>query len=472
MELAQLIESEQRCRSLFENNPDVMLFQNQEGVILDANHSFLALIHAEKADVTGRPFNEFLPLELRSLFAGKLAEAFEGHKVKFDAEVHFVGADEPRMMSCTKVPLLVDSHVVGVHLVARDVTELFTSHRIIEKQAYRLNTVFESITDAFFLLDRDLRFTYANSEVEHLLGVKRNDVIGASLGAVLGEDSEFQQRLHEALATSKAARFEAFYGQTSRWLEVKAFPSEDQLSVYFADITDKVRSQEEMCRQHKDLQQFTYIVSHNLRAPLANALGLVDLLGSVPFDSSDYYAALANLRTSVLQLDVVLRDMNTILSIRDQQDVSQPEMVSLADVVQQASNNLQEPLQQQAGEMVINIAPELRVHGNRAYLYSIFFNLLSNAMKYRSPARPLRVDVTVTPRAQGGLDLVVADNGLGFDLEQAGADVFRLYKRFHTDKPGRGIGLYLVKNHVEAMGGTIQVVSNVDVGTCFSIYLP
>jgi PAS domain S-box-containing protein len=393
--------------------------------------------------------------------------------VKFDTEVQF-GERTPISLSVTKVPLTVEGTVTGVHMVARDVTELFASHRIIQDQAHRLNTVFESITDAFFLLDRDFRFTYMNSEVERLLDVNRHTALDRPIQEVVkpDDDGALYRQLVNAYQTGQAAHFEAYYDKTNRWLEVKAFPSEEQLSVYFSDVTEKVKSQEEMYRQHKDLQQFTYIVSHNLRAPLANALGLVDLLNSVPRESADYTQALANLRTSVQQLDTVLRDMNTILSVRDQQDVAAPEVVPLADVVRQASQTLQEPLRQHSGELLVNIPEPLSVRANRAYLYSIFFNLLSNALKYRAAGRPLRVEVSATARPEGGIDIAVADNGSGFDLERAGADVFRLYKRFHTGQPGRGMGLYLVKTHVEAMGGTVEVQSTVDVGTRFLIRLP
>ncbi len=465
----RLAESEQRFRSLFENNPDLVLFQNKEGVILDANSAFLALLGKPREEIAGHLLTDFLPPELHDLFNQKLRETFEGHKVQFDVSVQFTGA-EPRVLSITKVPLVVAGVITGVHVVSRDVTELFASYQTIRDQADKLNTIFESITDAFFLLDPDWRFSYANREMERLLHVRREHIIGQNVWDVFPEEENgvFHQHYKKAFETGQAVHFETFFGQEKLWLEVRAFPSKEGLSVYFSDVTEKVKSQKELYRQNKDLQQFTYIVSHNLRAPLANAMGLVDLLGSQDKTTPDFDLTLANLETSVHQLDAVLRDINTILSIRDKQDVAGPEQVPLADVVRQACQNLEEL----HGECALDIPADLRVTANRAYLYSIFFNLLSNAVKYRSPERALRVDVVAAAAPGQGVRISVADNGSGFDLKKAGPDVFHLYKRFHAGQSGRGMGLYLVKTHVETMGGSIEVRSTVNVGTQFILYLP
>jgi signal transduction histidine kinase len=109
----------------------------------------------------------------------------------------------------------------------------------------------------------------------------------------------------------------------------------------------------------------------------------------------------------------------------------------------------------------------LQVRGNRAYLYSIFFNLLSNSVKYRAEGGPLRIAATART-APDSVGIAVTDNGSGFDLGRAGADVFRLYKRFHSS--GRSMGLYLVKAHVEAMSGAVSVYSAVDEGPRFTIH--
>ncbi|MGI4734445.1 MAG: ATP-binding protein [Janthinobacterium lividum] len=108
--------------------------------------------------------------------------------------------------------------------------------------------------------------------------------------------------------------------------------------------------------------------------------------------------------------------------------------------------------------------------GNRAYLNRILFNLLSNALKYRAPDRPLRVALTATGTAGQDKVITVADNGVGIHLQQAGADLFKLYKRFHLHLPGRGVGLYLVKAHVES--SRLAVRSQVGEGTQFSVTLP
>ncbi|MBF9251674.1 hypothetical protein I2I11_00035 [Pontibacter sp. 172403-2] len=98
--------------------------------------------------------------------------------------------------------------------------------------------------------------------------------------------------------------------------------------------------------------------------------------------------------------------------------------------------------------------------------------MLSNAINYRSRDRSLVVHIKCFGNTEKGTLISFSDNGSGFDMDKAGDDVFKLYKRFHTDKRGRGIGLYLVKTHLEAMGGHVEVSSQLGVGTKFLIYLP
>ncbi|OGX82879.1 hypothetical protein BEN48_17405 [Hymenobacter glacialis] len=227
---------------------------------------------------------------------------------------------------------------------------------------------------------------------------------------------------------------------------------------------------EKLLSQNADQQQFTFIVSHNLRAPLSNALGFSSLLTRVEKQSEVFDTSLQNLHTCLQQLDAVLTDVNDILSVRDEQAGYRPEPVPLAAVCEQAILGLQAALQAAGGQLSCQIPADLRVAGSRAYFHSIFHNLISNAIKYRADARPLRIDIVATTALAQGLTITVRDNGLGFDRQKAGDNVFQLYRRFHAGQAGRGIGLYLVRAHVEAMGGQVAVASRLNEGTKFTIH--
>ena len=229
------------------------------------------------------------------------------------------------------------------------------------------------------------------------------------------------------------------------------------------------RLTERLTRQNADLQQFVYIVSHNLRAPLANALGFTRLLGQVDRGSEVFDNSLDKLHTSLGQLDQVLTDVNDILTLRDEPGGYQPEPVPLAEVCRQAAEGLGENLRAAGGHLDNRLPEDLRLNGRRAYFHSIFHNLLSNAVKYRAEDRPLRIIIAATPCPEGYVDIDVADNGSGFDQGRIGDDIFQLYRRFHSDKSGRGIGLYLVKAHTEALGGRVVVRSQPGVGTHFTL---
>jgi signal transduction histidine kinase len=106
----------------------------------------------------------------------------------------------------------------------------------------------------------------------------------------------------------------------------------------------------------------------------------------------------------------------------------------------------------------------------RPLMDSILMNLISNAIKYRHPDRTPKISIR-TRQVGSEVCLTVSDNGLGIDLDTFGEKLFTLYGRFHSHVDGKGLGLYLVKTHVQAMGGRIEVISEPGVGTTFSVFL-
>lgn len=245
------------------------------------------------------------------------------------------------------------------------------------------------------------------------------------------------------------------------------------------DITERKAAEEhqqrmaqELFQQNADLQQFAYIVSHNLRAPLANARGFAALLPLVAKEADTFATSLQHLQTGLQQLEAIIKDVDGVLSLRNTPATYSPEPVQLAPVYEQVKQALQPDLAASGGEVEAVIPADICIAGSRAYLYSILLNLLTNAIKYRSPHRRLQVTVTGTHHSSSEVMLQVADNGSGFDQSRVGEQIFQLYKRFHTHPEGRGMGLFLVKAHAEMLGGRIEVSSHLNEGTRFTLYFP
>ncbi|MCE7862615.1 MAG: sensor histidine kinase [Bacteroidetes bacterium CHB5] len=245
--------------------------------------------------------------------------------------------------------------------------------------------------------------------------------------------------------------------------------SNKSLEKLVAQKTEDLSStNEELVRHNNELRQFSYTVSHNLRAPVARLLGLTDLFKrSKPEADREEIAEM--IRKSGRELDVILKDLNQIIDLRN--DLYQVrEKILFEEEWKKTLFVLQEQLRP-GYQVQANFQQAPFIYSIRAMIQSILYNLVSNAIKYRNPENDLRIDVT-TSRSDQAVILSVKDNGLGINLAAQRENVFKLYRRFHTHVDGKGLGLYLVKTQVDTLGGTIQLESEINRGTNFIVTIP
>ncbi len=222
--------------------------------------------------------------------------------------------------------------------------------------------------------------------------------------------------------------------------------------------------------RNQDLDQFAHVISHNLRAPVAQILGLYELFTKEdPRDASNL-EIFTHMDKSVKYLDAVIKDLNKILVVKDnlhlpQEVVNVPELVDTVKHSLFGENGLKGVLKTNFSEIqVINTV--------RSYLESIVLHLLDNAVKYRSRSRALFIHVKSAVE-QDYFVLTIADNGIGIPLPAPELHkIFQPYKRMNVETMGKGIGLYLVKSQVEALHGKIEVVNEEGKGCTFKVLLP
>ncbi|RAV99233.1 sensor histidine kinase [Pseudochryseolinea flava] len=224
----------------------------------------------------------------------------------------------------------------------------------------------------------------------------------------------------------------------------------------------------ELIEQNNRLEQFGYIISHNFRAPMARLIGLSRLL-----KDSDQESDRANLINLIVKstndFDNVFKDLTMILSIQ-KLNTDVYTKITLDEVMKKVTSMLEQEIFTTDAEVLTDFSKAPVVVSLCQYIESILFNLVSNAIKFRHPDR--KPIVIVKSKMVGHQFLLsVTDNGLGIDLERHASTVFNLYKRFHFHVEGKGLGLFLVRTQVEALGGRIKIESKPDSGTVFKIEL-
>lgn len=220
----------------------------------------------------------------------------------------------------------------------------------------------------------------------------------------------------------------------------------------------------ELLEQNNRLEQFAYIISHNLRAPIARLIGLTSIANA--HDVNDTVNVLEMIKHASQELDTIVKDLTGILSIQRLSPTLYSQ-IDLAGLLAKIKSILAKEIAETNATIETQLA-EPTLYSLKPYIESIFLNLISNSIKYRHPDRRLHIAVRSASQNEN-IVLHFEDNGIGIDLKKNGENIFSLYKRFHFHVEGKGIGLFLVKTQVEALGGTVRVNSQIDRGTTFEI---
>ncbi len=385
--------------------------------------------------------------------------------------------------------LVMDEHknVIRVIGAMQDITKLKEE----EQRLRLLETVITQTKDAIIITESPSnergipKIIYVNPAFTKLTGYTPKEVIGKTPKVFMSKNSVKKdiKNLVNAIKKKEEFTFETINTNKNNeeyWVNFTMIPItnfDDEHAHWISiqrDISkEKEREEErehlisELTQNNKDLKQFSYITSHNLRAPLSNLTGLLNLIEDIPIENEELKELIDGFSKSTGLLNETISDLVKVIIIKDSPSI-QKEEVEIRDVFENVFNQLTFVIGIQKPILKLNFENAKTLVINKSYLESILLNLMTNSLKYRDEKRQLKISIS-SHKEDHMTVIEFTDNGIGIDLVRNKEKVFGLYQRFHNHTDSKGLGLYLVKSQVEAMGGTIAIESEVGRGTTFKL---
>lgn len=480
----QLQASEERLRGMLASQTNYLIRTDLHANYTYANQKFrdtFRFLHGDE-ELIGRNVMDSIMQEDQQMVQEKVFYLLNHPQEILQFEIRKPVVGDKAMTSLWEFSCITDTegNPVEIQCIGLDITDRKADEQKLRQHEAYQRSLIKAIPEMLFVVNRDGRYLDYNadskfhySEPESFLGKKMEEVLPAELVA----------KNYEAIAKTQnsSAPVELRYS-----LEIKGQPEHfkaryvalgnDKVVMSVSNVTDSVNNlnrieallhtEEE---QNKRLRNFTHIVSHNLRNHTANIQGVLSVM-EMDYPELYEHEYLVLLQKTADNLSETIKHLNEVLDINLNKPAERSSL-NLRKMLESTIDSVHLLAQNAGVEIMSDVPAQLYFKTIPAYLQSIMLNMLTNGIKYRSHERPSCVKVSARLLTTG-LELRFEDNGLGIDLDKFGGKLFGMYKTFHHHEDSRGLGLYITKNQVEALGGRIEVESSAGRGSCFRVFLP
>jgi PAS domain S-box-containing protein len=429
--------------------------------------------------------------------------------IPYDVEVELITAQNKTVwVRAVGNAEFVDGKCARLFGVFQDIHQTKIQEIQISQLLAEQNAIFSSASEvAIITLNQDMVIRHFNKGAENLLGYRSDEIVNKTTPFVFIKNEKLLQvrnDLNQLLSTElndldvlpTIAQKRVFNNQ--EWTFIRKDRSEVpvQLSItqiqefdnkaigYLVtaiDLSQIKQMQEQLIesnnnlntliktlsKQNWQLSNFAHVVSHNLRSPVANLVLLQSLLTHSE-DEDEKQLLLENLEIVVGHISETLNTLTDTIKIQEsaKDDLV---LVSFEEVLQKTKEILSGQIMENDFKITFDFKEVPSVNYKLDFMESVFLNLISNALKYKSFKRSPSIHIESSVMENGNITLKFQDNGLGIDLEKHGSKIFGLNKTFHKHPEAKGIGLFIIKNQIESLGGNITVESEVNKGTTFTI---
>jgi PAS domain S-box-containing protein len=374
-----------------------------------------------------------------------------------------------------------DGEIVGAVLVFRDISEKRRAEREVRKAGEQARTILESISDAFYALDQQWRFTYVNPQAEKVLDRTESELLGNVIWdqypGLAG--SEFEQVFRRTAHDRVAGAVTSYYPDHARWYEMRTYPAPNGVAVYFRDVTEQKRAEKDRTAllsaaqaANRAKDEFMAILGHELRNPLSPIITALHVLRLRGVHGGEHERAV--IERQVQHLVRLVDDLLDVSRITGGKIELKKERIEAAEIVARAVETASPLIKQKQHDLSVDVPRSgLALSGDSTRLAQVISNLIINAAKYTNPSGRIRIEA-----ARRGAEVVieVSDNGRGIAPELL-PKVFEMFVQEHQESDrsqgGLGLGLAIVNNIVLLHQGSVAAASaGLGHGSTFTVRLP
>ncbi|MDN4165405.1 PAS domain S-box protein [Cytophagales bacterium LB-30] len=487
-----LKESEERYKNLIEHAP-VAIIVHIKGEIVYANPEAARFIHASSvSEIIGKNVLHFVPKEDHPMIIERMTQIATSNQAGEKIHERFLKPNgEIIEAEVTAIPFVFEGKR-AIQVIANNITKQKKALKTIEENEERFRMVLEKTGQVVYDYDVQSRAIKWSGAIEEVTGYTPEEfntfTVAEWAEMIHPSDRQKTMELLQA-AEDNCVSFSAVYRFMRKdgsyividdegiFVKHPLLPKSERLLGVMKNITAIKQSEEELQRINKhlkkvndELEQFAYITSHNLRAPIVNLSSLVALFDRQNMSEPHNLQYLDKIDQSVKRLESTLNDLVQIVSERKPNPQANSTKLSFNQLVDEICQSIENQFKDTSISLRCDFASVPSIHQIDVHLRSVLLNLLTNAIKYRKRDQNLHIDIK-TQKTDEYVCLSVSDNGIGMDLEKMGHKLFGLYQRFSEESEGKGMGLYIIKNQIESTGGYITVDSQPGQGSTFTVYM-
>ncbi|WP_339886865.1 PAS domain S-box protein [uncultured Flavobacterium sp.] len=488
----KLVTSEIKFKTIFDQAAlGIANIDSTTGKFIEINENFCELLGYSESEMKNKDFQSIThpddldkDLEYIKNIERGVIEQYSMEKRYYTKQGKII------WVNLSVTPLFVNNNFKEYTFISivEDITERKKNEQIIVNSQNRIESLINTIDGIVWECDANtFEFSFISKKVENILGYTSEEWLSSKTfwqDHIYHEDRDnivdfCSKKVVESLDHDFEYRMVAKDGSIIWLRDIVNVVTKNNVAVSLRGIMIDVTKNKEIekdlntsfslvTEQNERLLNFSYIVSHNLRSHTSNISSLIGLI-EITDDIDEREEMIGLLKSVSNSLNETLMNLNEVVNIQTNKSLT-TEKLNLSNYIASTLTVLSGQIK--SNNVTINnlVSDEIEVNYNSAYLESILYNIISNGIRYRDKERSSII--TINFYEENNLKVIeIADNGIGIDLEKYKNKIFGMYKTFSNSKDSRGIGLFITKNQIEAMGGSITVESELNLGTTFKIYI-